>query len=73
LILSGAAGKSPALCELTSDPTCEVDRAERMPRAASLLFRFVYDAEAAAQKRRHPREPATVEAGTAAALQVWGE
>jgi hypothetical protein len=73
LILSGTAGKSPTLCELASDPSCEVDRAERMPRAASLLFRFVYDAEAAAQKRRHPREPATVEANTAAALQVWGE
>jgi hypothetical protein len=73
LILSGAAGKPPALCDLPTDPTCEIDRVDRMPRATSLLFRLAYDAEAAAQKRRHAREPATVDADTSAALQVWGE
>jgi hypothetical protein len=73
LTLSGTAGKTPTLCELTSDPSCEVDRIERMPRAGALLFRLAFEAEAAAQKHRHPREPATVDANTAAALQVWGE
>jgi len=73
LVLSGTPGKVPALCDLASDPTCEVDRIERMPRAGAFLFRLAYDAESAAQKRRHAREPATVDANTAAALQVWGE
>jgi hypothetical protein len=73
LILSGTAGKSPTLCEVLSDPGCEVDRFERMPRAGAFLFRLVYDAESAAQKRRRAREPATVDTNTAAALQVWGE
>jgi len=45
-----------------------------MRRGSGLtLFRLAYDAEAAAQKRKRPREPATVDASTAAALQVWGE
>jgi hypothetical protein len=73
LTLTGSAGKQPALCELSSDPNCEVDRFERMPRAGAFLFRLAFEAEAAAQKRRLPREPATVDANTAAALQVWGE
>jgi arylsulfatase A-like enzyme len=73
LILSGTAGKAPVLCQLSSDPSCEVDRLERMPRAVSLLFRLAFEGEVAAQKRRHPREPATIDPSTAAALQVWGE
>lgn len=72
-ILSGTGGKPPTLCELASDPNCEVDRLERMPRAASLLFRLAYEAELSSAKRRPPREPATIDANTAAALQVWGE
>ena len=73
LILSGTAGKVPALCDTVSDPTCGSDRFERMPRAASLLFRLAFDAELAAQKHKPVREPATIDAPTAAALQVWGE
>jgi len=73
LTLSGVPGRAPSLCDTVSDPNCEIDRLDRMPRAASLLFRMAYDAEAAAQKLRRPREPATVDANTAAALQVWGQ
>jgi hypothetical protein len=73
LILSGTAGKVPTLCDTVSDPTCGSDRFERMPRAAALLFRLAYDAELAAQKHKPIREPATIDAPTAAALQVWGE
>ena len=73
LILSGTAGKLPTLCDTVSDPSCGNDRLERMPRAAALLFRMAYDAEAAAQKHKPMREPATIDAPTAAALQVWGE
>ena len=73
LILSGMAGKVPSLCDTVSDPTCANDRMERMPRAAALLFRLAYEAEAAAQRHKPIREPATVDAPTAAALQVWGE
>jgi hypothetical protein len=73
LILSGTSGKPPTLCDLVSDPNCEIDRLERMPRAASFLFRMAYDAEIAAQKHKPMREPATIDAATSAALQVWGE
>ena len=73
LILSGTTGKVPTLCDTVSDPTCGSDRLERMPRAAALLFRLAYDAELAAQKHKPVREPATIDAPTAAALQVWGE
>jgi hypothetical protein len=73
LVLSGTAGKAPTLCDVPADPPCETDRVERMPRASSLLFRLMYDAEVAALKQRHPREPATVDANTAAAILVWGE
>jgi hypothetical protein len=72
-VLSGTAGKQPTLCDVQADPACEVDRFERMPRAGAFLFREMFDAELDAQKQRHPREPATVDAATAAALQVWGE
>jgi arylsulfatase A-like enzyme len=73
LVLSGTSGKPPSLCDLSLDPSCEVDRLDRMPRAGSLLFRFMYDAEVAAQKQKLAREPATVDASTAAAMLVWGE
>jgi arylsulfatase A-like enzyme len=73
LVLAGTGGKPPSLCDVALDPSCEVDRLERMPRAASLLFREVYDAEMNALKWKQPREPATVDADTSAALQVWGE
>jgi Sulfatase len=73
LTLSGVPGRPPNLCDTVSDPNCEIDRLDRMPRAASLLFRMTYDAEAAAQKLKRAREPATIDANTAAALQVWGQ
>ncbi len=73
LTLSGVPGRAPTLCDTVSDPNCEIDRIDRMPRAASLLFRMTYDAEMAAQKVKRAREPATVDANTAAALQVWGQ
>jgi arylsulfatase A-like enzyme len=73
LTLTGVAGRPPNLCDTVSDPNCEIDRLDKMPRAASLLFRMAYDAEAAAQKLKRPREPATIDANTSAALQVWGQ
>jgi len=73
LVLSGTSGKAPTLCEPASDASCEVDRVERMTRAVALLFRLAFEAEMSAQKHKHPREPATVDANTAAAIQVWGE
>ena len=66
-------GQGPhALCDFIPIPTARSTGRE-MPRAATLLFRMTYDAEATSQKQRRPREPATVDANTAAALQVWGE
>jgi arylsulfatase A-like enzyme len=73
LTLSGVPGRAPSLCDTVSDPNCEIDRLDKMPRAGSLLFRLAYDAEAAAQKIRRAREPATIDANTSSALQVWGQ
>jgi hypothetical protein len=73
LVLSGTSGRAPTLCDTSSDPNCETDRMDKMPRASALLFRLAFEAEMAAQKHKHPREPATVDPGTAAAIQVWGE
>jgi arylsulfatase A-like enzyme len=73
LVLSGSDGKAPSLCDTAADATCESDRAEKMPRAAALLFRMAYDAETAIAQQRQAREPATVDGNTAAALQVWGD
>jgi arylsulfatase A-like enzyme len=73
LVLSGTSGRAPTLCEQSVDPNCEVDRMDKMPRASALLFRLAFEAEMAAQKHKHPREPATVDPNTAAAIQVWGE
>jgi hypothetical protein len=73
LVLSGTDGKAPSLCDTVLDTTCETDRAEKMPRAAALLFRMAYDAETSIEQQRLAREPATVDANTAAALQVWGD
>jgi len=72
-VLSGTDGKPPQLCDFSADPGCETDRAEKLPRAAALLFRMAYDAEMAADRQKRAREPATIDAATAAALQVWGE
>jgi arylsulfatase A-like enzyme len=72
-VLSGADGRAPSLCDIAADRNCEIDRAEKMPRAASLLFRMAYDAETTIERQRLAREPATVDGNTAAALQVWGE
>ncbi len=74
LALIGSPGRAPVLCDLRADPSCDVDRAEKLLRATSALWRATYDAELAAQKlRKRQREPATVDPDTAAALQVWGE
>jgi hypothetical protein len=55
-----------------SDPACEIDRLDKMPRAASLLFRMAFDEQMAAERQKGSREPATIDPNTAAALQVWG-
>jgi arylsulfatase A-like enzyme len=76
-VLAGTAGKSPALCVLARDPSCEHDASEELPFAAESLFRFTYEAITQASRpplrRTHGREPATLDADTAAALTVWGQ
>jgi hypothetical protein len=74
LVLSGAPGKPPSLCDLTSDPNCETDRLDKFPRAAQALWRAACDTEAESVRVQHAsREPATIDANTAAALMVWGQ
>lgn len=72
-LLHGTAGKSPVLCDLSQDPSCENSRLDPMPIVSRAMFRWMWDADfAARQARSEPREPATVDADTAAALSVWG-
>jgi hypothetical protein len=74
LVLSGTPGKPPSLCDLASDPNCETDRLDKLPRAAQALWRATYDAELSAVRGQHAaREPATIDPTTAAALMVWGQ
>jgi hypothetical protein len=74
LVLSGAPGRAPTLCDLASDPNCETDRFDKLPRAAQALWRATYDAQIDSVRVQHAsREPATIDPNTAAALTVWGQ
>jgi hypothetical protein len=74
LVLSGTPGKPPSLCDLSSDPNCETDRFDKLPRAAQALWRATCDAEIGSMRFQHAsREPATIDPNTAAALTVWGQ
>jgi hypothetical protein len=73
-VLSGAPGRAPSLCDIASDPNCETDRLDKLPRAAQALWRATWDAETASVRVQHAsREPATIDPNTAAALTVWGQ
>jgi arylsulfatase A-like enzyme len=72
--LTGILGKQPSLCRLTVDPACLNDVFESLPIAgqASWMWAFT-EWSRAAKLRRAPREPASIDPDTAAALTVWGD
>lgn len=71
LVLSGKYPQPPALCDLSLDATCAFNRREAMPIAAGAIFRGVV-AKDLAISAAAKREPASIDADTAAALSVWG-
>jgi hypothetical protein len=73
LVLSTRPGQPSALCDLAVDPTCSFDRQRMLPFAASALERAL-SADLAREQGLAvpPRETATIDDETLAALKVWG-
>jgi hypothetical protein len=72
LLLAGKAGAVPTLCDLAVDATCAFNRREAMPLATLAIFRRFVAADLATRVPADKREPATIDAETAARLSVWG-
>jgi hypothetical protein len=74
-LLSGELGHTPKLCRTDVDPMCVEDRFANEALAARSLWRWT-TAELARIRsgaRSTQREPASIDAETAAALTVWGD
>ncbi|MBX3129723.1 MAG: sulfatase-like hydrolase/transferase [Polyangiaceae bacterium] len=72
--LAGEFGKRPSLCQLDVDPACVNDVFDRLPIAAQALWTWTFEAETRALAARvAPREPASIDPDTGAALTVWGD
>jgi arylsulfatase A-like enzyme len=72
LVLSGKYPSPPSLCDLGVDTTCAFNRRDAMPIAAGSIFRSVVAEDMAMRAIAAKREPATIDADTAAAMSVWG-
>jgi hypothetical protein len=74
-LLTGELGSAPKLCQTDVDPMCVDDQFAKMPLTARAIWRWT--AEELTQSRRAgrktQREPASIDAETAAALTVWGD
>ncbi|HVG93123.1 MAG TPA: sulfatase-like hydrolase/transferase, partial [Planctomycetota bacterium] len=71
LVITGALGKAPSLCDLQLDPTCAFDRRATSPLAVTALFRATLD-ELAQRGTRPPHEALILDDTTRSALTVWG-
>lgn len=72
LVLAGKEGVAPSMCDLSVDPTCAFDRRAALPLATHALFRAFVRADVARRATPDRREPATLDADTAAMLSAWG-
>lgn len=73
-LLEGALGKPPRLCQLDVDPACVNDVFALKPIAGWAAWQWTCDAfSAGATRRLAPREPASIDPDTGAALTVWGD
>jgi arylsulfatase A-like enzyme len=73
-LLRGQIGKAPTLCQLDVDPVCGNDVMPQKPVAAWATWLATYAAfDEAARHRVAPREPASIDPDTGAALMVWGD
>lgn len=73
--LSGELGKEPSLCELYVDPACTTNRYGDRALTSKAAWLFTRDEiiRMKSLKGAPPREPASIDPDTAAALTVWGD
>jgi hypothetical protein len=67
----GQHDRETRLCDLSLEPACVTDVRATYPLVASLLHAAAFRA-LVTTTTRPPREPATIDPGTAAGLRVWG-
>ncbi len=73
-LLRGTLTKVPTLCQLDVDPACVNDVFAQKPIAGWAAWQWTFDAFMAnAVRRVAPREPASIDPDTGAALTVWGD
>ncbi|HMR04731.1 MAG TPA: sulfatase-like hydrolase/transferase [Polyangiaceae bacterium] len=72
--LTGTIGQQPKLCRLDVDPACLNDVFDTLPIAGQATWMWTFtEWSRAAKLRRVPREPASIDPDTGAALTVWGD
>ena len=71
-VLAGSRDRETRMCDLSLDPTCVADVRATTPLALEPLHRWTVSALAPVIPPRYPREPATLDARTLAALVRWG-
>ena len=74
-LLCGELGETPSLCQTDVDPSCTEDLLLVRPLTAGALWQWTAEALERMQEQapKSPREPASVDKDTAAALTVWGD
>jgi arylsulfatase A-like enzyme len=74
-LLFGEIGKEPSLCELYVDPACTTNRFSDRPWTAMASWQWTRNELLRMKSFGAPaaREPASIDADTAAALTVWGD
>jgi hypothetical protein len=74
-LLSGELGTRPKLCQTDIDPMCVDDQFGKMPLVARALWKWTAQELGRARRagKKAPREPASIDPETAAALTVWGD
>jgi arylsulfatase A-like enzyme len=74
-LLSGEFSGVPRLCQTDIDPMCVEDQFSRRPLSARALYQWTMKELATARRaaQKTQREPASIDADTAAALTVWGD
>jgi arylsulfatase A-like enzyme len=70
-VSAGIRDREGKLCDLNLEPACVTDVRESYPLASTLLHGALFDALVEA-KPPIPREPASIDPATLAALKAWG-
>ena len=70
-VSSGVRDHETKLCDLSLEPACVADVRESYPLASRLLHGVLFD-KLVEVRATIPREPASIDAATLAALKLWG-